>query len=191
MSRLPRRKRSRSVLVGIVLAVVLGGHAATRSAFAAHPAVTATWLTAQFVPSPQVVVTEGRSAFGLQWQLTPFLYSYGIHRSQIPIRTLVIEPIVRHSGSTELYVSPEYRAIGDNPAHRFGIRVGMRSYFPIVEKGEGLSLSLGTSYARFQGASASAIEGGAHALFGFVGLLTSYSPSPPSSWVVTLQIRVF
>ena len=146
----------------------------------------------QLVPSPELVVQDDETAFGARWQLTPVLYSFGIHRSQSPWRALVVEPIVRQSGSVELYFSPEYIALGDDLSERFGTRAGLRSYLPVVERGDYLSLSFGTSALRFQGETSVAYEIGAHMLFGFLGTLASYSPTPEGGrFISTLHVRFF
>lgn len=150
------------------------------------------WLLMQLLPSPELVVQDGRVAFGSRWQLTPVLYSFGIHRSQSPWRTFVVEPIVRHSGSLELHVTPEYIALASAWSDRFGLRSGLRSYVPVIERGDYLSLSFGTSVLRYQQETSVAYELGAHVLFGFVGTILSYSPTPEGGrFISTLQLRFF
>jgi hypothetical protein len=156
------------------------------------PYPTWPWIATQLIPSPELVLQDGQAAFGARWQLTPVLFSFGIHRSQRPWRAFVVEPIVRHSGSLEWYVSPEYIALDDDFGQRFGLRTGLRSYVPLLERGDYLALSFGTSVMRFQEQTAVAYEVGAHVLFGFLGTLLSYSPTPDGGrFISTLQLRVF
>lgn len=154
--------------------------------------VTLPWLGAQLLPSPELVSGRSGLLFGMRWQLTPLLYSYGIHRSQDPWRSFVVEPIVRQSGSAELYFSPEYFGVSGSLDRRFGWRTGLRTYLPVVERGDYLSLSLGTSWLRWQGRDSVGYEAGAHILFGFVGAIVTCEPMPESTrWIFTLQLRIF
>lgn len=151
-----------------------------------------TWAAAQLVPSPQLVVQHDQLAFGARWQLTPVLFSYGIHRSLEPWRFFVVEPIVRQSGSIEWFLSPEYIAVDVPWARRFGLRSGIRSYVALLERGDYLSASFGVSALWFDHKLSSAYEAGLHTLFGFVGLMVSYSPTPDARrFITTLQLRVF
>src|SRR5438552_12189920 len=111
------------------------------------------WLATQLVPSPQIGFSapphEG-AVFGLEWQLTPVLYSFGAHRGASRWRAFLAEPRVRHAGSVELFASPEYLALRDVPDRakdRWFVRPGGRAYFPLARDGEYLSASLGVSYA--------------------------------------------
>lgn len=157
-----------------------------------HP--TLPWFLTQLVPSPELA--GGRHAgprFGLRWQVTPLLYSWGVHRGLSPWRFFVAEPPVRQSGSVELYFTPEYfpgygRSLGDD----WMARPGVRAYLPLVAHGEYLSMSIGSSYSYFEGRSGAAYEAGLYALFGVVGVQLTASPSPgPFSWIATLRLRYF
>ena len=135
------------------------------------------WLAVQLVPSPELHLARPNGIhFGLRWQLTPLLYSFGIHRSLNPTRFFVVEPIVRHAGSVEFYFSPGYVALGDELKDRLLWRGGLRSYFPLVERGEYLSASLGSSVFHFSGDTAAAWDAGLHTIFGIFGVLVSASP---------------
>jgi hypothetical protein len=161
----------------------------------AEPAAETTlpWLALQFLPSPELVVDRGRARFGASWQLTPLLYSFGINRKLSPWRSLVVEPIVRHSGSIELYLAPEVLA-GDFPSYadRWIGRVGLRSYLPLLARGEVLSLSLGSSLLRTRGITGAGFDIGLHTFGGFFGLRLGYSPTPGVRMTtVAFEIRVF
>jgi hypothetical protein len=155
---------------------------------------TVAWVLTQLIPSPEVALGRVSGAedarFGLRWQVTPVLYSFGIDRRLSPWRAIVVEPIVRQSGSVELFVSPEIFT-----GSLWGsamIRGGIRSYFPLVAKGEELSVSLGTSYTNLNGQSGASLEVGGYVLYGTVGLQVTYSPSPsPVPWIFTFRIRYF
>lgn len=163
--------------------------AAATSSVAAdrHPTPSIAWTLTQAVPSPELAFGDGRARFGLRWQLTPFLYSWGIHRSAPrKWRSFVVEPSMRHSGSFELFGSPEW-------LRDFGwfARAGARSYFPIVDRGETLALSIGTSAWTNGRRAGPSLEIGAHVLFGLFAVLVTHSPQfNEAEWIATLQVRV-
>jgi hypothetical protein len=173
----------RAALVGFALGTTVASSAAAADR---HPAPTIPWTLAQAVPSPQVAFDHG-AAFGLRWQLTPFLYSWGIHRNAPrKWRSFVVEPPMRFSGSFELFGGPEWlNGVG------WFARGGARSYFPIVDRGEALAVSIGTSvWTNFHRGGPS-IELGAHVLFGLLGVLVTHSPQfDRGEWIATLQVRV-
>jgi hypothetical protein len=156
-----------------------------------HP--TPLWLAMQLLPSPETAFGDGSARFGLRRQITPLLYSFGINRRLSPWRFFVVEPFVRQSGSIEAFFSPEYIALGGDFWNRVLFRSGVRSYFPIVAKGEYLSVSVAASYVGIHdGPSGAAIEGGIYALFGVVGAQLTYSPSfRAAEWIATLRVRYF
>jgi len=159
-----------------------------------EPRPTLVWILTQLVPSPEVAAGRDSAGtesvrFGLRWQVTPILYSFGINPRLSPWRALVVEPIVRQSGSIELFFSPELFVGGlDSPL----LRGGVRSYFPIVAKGDELSVSLGTSYTYVSGRSGVAYELGVYVLYGTLGIQVTYDPGPSAEqWITTLRFRYF
>lgn len=153
------------------------------------PRLTLEWIVWQLVPSPELVIGEGGARFGLQWQLTPLAYSFGIDRRLSAWRAFIVEPIVRHSGSVELFFAPEYLA---RPGDRFGFRAGIRTYFGLLHRGDYLSVSLASAYLRFGDSEAVAYEGGVYVLFGMLGVQTSYAPAlSDASFIGTLRVRFF
>jgi hypothetical protein len=153
---------------------------------------TLAWLLTQFIPSPELAIGDDGAAFGLRWQVVPFLYSFGIDRRLSPFRAFVVEPLVRTSGSLELFVAPEYLAIDERLSHRFGVRVGARAHFPLIERGDYLSISLGTAYVRFPERESASYQFGAYLLFGFLGLEQSILPAfDEARWIGTLNVRFF
>lgn len=154
------------------------------------PVPTGLWLAAQAIPSIEVVVHEGAAHSGARWQLTPLLYSFGVNRRTDPIRTFVVDPFARQSGSIEAYVSPEFFSVGP-ASDRLSLRLGTRAYFPLVSRGEYLSVSFGTSYSSFARGGVG-YEAGAYVLFGVLGVQATYSPSPGAPpFIGTLSIRIF
>jgi hypothetical protein len=165
------------------------------------PYPTVAWLAAQLVPSPELAIgRQSRideaggvdktmsTAFGLRWQLTPFLWSWGVHRSQTRWRTVVVDPIARHSGSLELSTSFEYIF-----AHisQLIFRPGVRAYFPLVQRGEYLSASLGTSIYAYDGLRV-AYDVGVYTYGGFLGFLMTVAPTHrPLAAIATINLRYF
>lgn len=138
-------------------------------------------------------VLQGAPYFTLRWQVTPLLYSFGVRREVNPWRILIVEPNVRQSGSIEVFVSPEYTGYPGSFRDKWGVRSGLRSYFPLVENGEGLSVSVGASHLYFQGQHSMGLEAGAYVLFGFLGLQMTYTPRllGAEAWMASLRIRYF
>ncbi len=156
--------------------------------------ITAPWLATQLVPSPELAWGQSQARFGFRWQVTPVLFSWGIHRGLSPWRFFVVEPFVRQSGSVELFVTPEYLWYGSSFSDGVVLRGGVRSYFPLVEHGEYLSVSVGASEFAFAGQSGAALEAGAYVLFGVVGAQVTVSPTPaaaPIATIATLRLRYF
>jgi hypothetical protein len=155
------------------------------------PNPTPLWLLTQIIPSTQVLFSEDAVAFGLRWQVTPLLYSFGVHRRVSPWRMLVAEPLVRYSGSLELFGAPEYLAL-PGATSRWGVRGGLRAYFPVLHRGEYLSLSLGTSVLRFDEETSMAAEAGVYVLFGILGLQVDASPTLAGGSVLArVSVRYF
>lgn len=169
----------------------------TSTAAAEHepllPKPTLLWAATQFIPSPGLHVVRQNPHFTLRWQITPVLYSFGVRPRVNPWRLFIAEPLVRQGGSIELFLSPEYTAITGETLAKWGLRTGVRSYFPLVEHGEGLSVSLGASHGIFQGQHSVGLEVGAYVLFGFLGLQVTYIPKLLGSeaWMTSWRLRYF
>jgi hypothetical protein len=156
------------------------------------PRVSLDWALFQLLPSPGVAIGEQGARFGLRWQLTPVLYSFALDARLSRWRWFVVEPVVRQSGSVELFVAPEYLALDGGLAERLGVRAGLRSYFGVIQRGDYLSLSLGSSYYQFPDARGVSIEAGAQILFGALGLFVEHSPGfDAAPWYVSLRLRYF
>ncbi|MEP7119615.1 MAG: hypothetical protein ABJE95_01850 [Byssovorax sp.] len=155
-----------------------------------HP--TLLWTALQLVPSPEWMGDGAGSHAGMRWQVTPLLYSFGINRKLSPWRSLIAEPVVRHAGSVELFLSPEYLSNSGTFAEHWLFRGGLRSYFPLVSKGEYLSTSLGASLLHFDHRLGAAASAGIYVLYGFVGAEVTYCPTPGlRGATATLSLRVF
>jgi hypothetical protein len=163
----------------------------------ASPAVRVTpaaaagiWTFAQLVPSPLYVAGSDRVGAGVRWQITPFVYAFGVAAK--PLRAFVIEPVARHAGAIELYVSPEWACCAPGQATSWIARGGARLYLPLVGRGEALTGSLGGSYYRAGDGDGASIEAGLYVLFGMLGLTVTVSPRLTGREVISaLQIRYF
>lgn len=160
------------------------------------------WLGVQALPSPELAVGRVRTvgptgesqvdtetAFGLRWQLSPLVWSWGMNRRVSPWRWLVVDPLARHSGSLELSGTFEY-IFGH--VDRLIVRPGVRAYFPVAQRGEYLSVSVGTSTYAYDEKMRVAYDVGAYVLFGLFGVQATIAPDHgPLSAIATLRIRYF
>jgi hypothetical protein len=159
------------------------------SATAPGTKLTLTWAITQLIPSPELAFGAEGPLFGLRWQVTPFLYSFGIDRRLSPVRAFVVEPLVRTSGSLEVFFAPEYLAF---EGQRFGFRTGVRAFFPVVERGDYVSVSLGAAYAWFGEREGASYQAGVYLLFGFLGLEQSFVPAlADARFITTFNLRFF
>jgi len=154
--------------------------------------LTPLWLLVQLVPSPEIVHGDDVTRFGMRWQVTPVLYSFGVNRRVSPWRAFIVEPFVRQSGSIEVFVGPEYIPYGHSVWDSVLWRAGARVYLPVLEYGDYLSVSLGASYFSFAGDPGAAYELGVYGLFGIFGAQLTWSPSGgPATTIATLRLRYF
>jgi hypothetical protein len=156
-------------------------------------AAVGVWAVAQLVPSPLLVTGQEHVGGGLRWQLTPILYSFGI--AERPVRTFLVSPIARHSGSIELHVSPEWACCAPDAQNSWLLRAGLRLYLPLLEHGEKLSWSVGGSYYRAAGGdekNGASADLGIFTFNGAFGLNVTVSPWLTRREVITaLTIRLF
>ena len=180
-----------------------------------RPDPSVAWLLAQLLPSPEIAAGSQGAAWGLRWQLTPIAYSWGVYRKITPWRFGLVDATARQSGSIELYASPEYVYF---PTHDLGahldhtrfplpklaggggswtgdalfLRYGTRAYFPLWEKGEFLSGSLGASLYDFAGTWGVAYEAGIYGLGGLAGFQLAVTPrGGPLNVMSTFVLRIF
>ena len=155
-------------------------------------ALSWSWAFLQLVPS--VGASYGTPGVGLRlaWQVTPLLYSWGTDPRLNRWRTLIAEPIVRQSGSVELYASPEFSSLARPVYEGFGYRGGLRAYLPLHHRGDYLSGSLGVGYLRVDDDASAEFEAGLYVLFGFLGWTVHYAPELEAArWSVLTRIRFF
>jgi hypothetical protein len=162
---------------------------------------TLAWAALQLVPSPELafgrhrrIDPSGRAesdpapAFGLRWEVTPLLWSFGVHPRQSRWRALIVDPIARQSGSLELSAAIEY--IGGH-VDKVIPRSTLRVYLPVAQKGEYVSMSLGTTAYDLDGLRLG-YEVGAYLLAGVVGAQVTVAPAhAPLAALTTLRLRFF
>lgn len=160
------------------------------------------WLGAQVVPSPEIAVgsthridVDGRVesetpvAFGLRWQVTPVLWSWGVNRHVNRWRWFVVDPLARVSGSIQLDATLEYLW---GHVDRFLVRPGVHANFPLVQRGEYLSMSIGTSTYQYDSTMHVAYDAGLYVLFGMLGAQFTVAPThAPLTSMATMRIRFF
>jgi len=150
------------------------------------------WGVAQFIPSPEWITTSGSAKFGMRWQFTPLLYSFGINKKLSPWRYFITDPLARQSGSAEIFFTPEYLNIENKFNDKWLFRGGLRFYIPLWQKGEYASMSLASSYYNFNGNSGISYEAGVYLFAGILGFQTTYSPNfTNSEWIFTIRLRYF
>ena len=166
---------------------------ASRNTTEPVPYPTGLWILTQFIPSPEMVKTANIGLrFGMRWQVTPLLYSFGINRRLNPWRYFIAEPIVRQNGSLEWYLTPEWLNLTGRFETNWLFRSGLRGYIPLYRYGEYLSASLSASYYNFNGLQGFSYEAGLYIFFGILGLQATYSPDLTGAvWIFTLRLRYF
>lgn len=160
----------------------------------AYPSLA--WFIVQLIPSPEVAVGRRsapdariEAAFGLRWQVTPLLWSWGTNRHASRWRSFVVDPLARHSGSLELTGTVEYFF---GTVERAIVRPGVRAYFPLVQRGEYLSMSIGTSTYAYDERMRVAYDVGAYVLWGLFGVQATIAPeNGPLTAIGTFRIRYF
>lgn len=134
----------------------------------------AIWGALQLVPSPMLIGGTSGLGGGLRWQVTPFLYSFGVAAK--PARFFIVAPVARHTGGLEFFGSPEWtNRAGPGESGWIG-RAGTRLYWPLMGRGESLSMSLGGSYHYENRRHGGAGELGFYTLSSIVGISVTVAP---------------
>jgi hypothetical protein len=197
---LPASRLAERILAATIGAAVLASPVAARATDTpvptpAEPAahISVAWAALQLVPSPEAVIWDGRVRFGARWQVTPLLYSFGGNRRLSRWRSFVVEPIVRQAGAIEAYVAPEVLSgTAASAADRWILRFGMRSYVPLLQRGEYLSASAGGSVFTVGGQTGVGFDAGLHTFGGILGVRAGYSPTPGLRMTtLAFELRVF
>ncbi|MBU0476207.1 MAG: hypothetical protein KKF62_18830 [Bacteroidetes bacterium] len=164
------------------------------SKVSAAPNIHFSWLwgVAQLIPSPQWILANDKNNFGMRWQITPILFSFGMNKKLSPWRYFITDPLARQSGSIEMFITPEYFSTENKFKDNWLFRSGFRVYIPIWQKGEYASLSFASSYYNFNGNNGISYEAGIYLFAGIVGFQTTYMPNfRNSEWIFTIRLRYF
>ncbi len=159
-----------------------------------EPNIHFTWMwgVAQLIPSPEWILSSTGAKFGMRWQVTPLLFSFGINKKLSPWRYFLTDPLARQSGSAEIFFTPEYLNVENKFKDKWLFRGGLRFYIPLWQKGEYASFSLATSYYNFNGNKGISYEAGIYLFAGILGFQTTYSPNfTNSEWIFTIRLKYF
>lgn len=161
-----------------------------------------TWTLLQAVPS--ITFFEDRNEknsglrFGLEWQVIPLSYSFNSNPYVSPVQFFYVRPAARFSGSAELFFEPEYVPGGFKYADlkRFMFKGGSRLVLPLAQKGEYLSLSLGTGYYYQKTNSGNkndgaTFEAGVYSFFGMLGIKFNYNLKAPIRYNFGMYIKYY
>lgn len=160
----------------------------------ARPYPSAAWIVLQFVPSPELAFGdngsgETKTAFGLRWQLTPALWSWGVNRRVSGWRFFVVDPIARVSGSIALEQHIEYIT---GFVDRTLLRPAVKATFPLLSRGEYLAFSIGTSVYSYDDRARLAHDVGIYVFSGTLGLVATIAPAHEAlTSIATFRIRNF
>lgn len=159
-----------------------------------HPYPTLGWGLVQLLPSPELAIGDDetgqtRAVVGLRWQLTPVLWSWGVHRRLSGWRFFIVDPLARMSGSIAFEQHFEY--IGGH-VDRPLARPAVKATFPLLHRGEYLAFSIGTSVYQYDDRARVAYDAGIYALFGTIGAVATIAPDHRAlTTIATLRIRYF
>jgi len=147
------------------------------------------WLPWQFLPNLTWHSGSPVSAFGFEWEATPLLYSFGMNKQISPWYFFIVEPTARFTGSIELNVAMQVFTKKAGSSY-FGVSGQLMGFIPLIERGEHLTLNLGTAVYRV--ANETPVYGivGVSTLFSILHLNVKYSPNY-KSWVTSIEFRVF
>jgi len=147
------------------------------------------WLPFQFLPNLTNYTSAPLSGFGLEWEFTPLLYSFGMNNQISPWYSFIVEPTARFTGSIEVVGAGQL----------FTTKMG-RSYFsfsghvmgtiPLIERGEHLTLNLGIGAYRITDRTRIFRVAGVSTLFGIVHLNFKHADHP-TTWITSLEFRIF
>ncbi len=151
-----------------------------------YPRPTLLWTATQLVPSPTWFIGGGQVEFALAWQVTPVLYSFGVHKSISPWRFFAADPWARHGGSVELFAAP-YLLLNDP---RLASKFGSRFYVPMQGHGEALSFATGVSYFVAREGSHVAFDAAFYTASGVLGIEATWVPHlDPYTFALSLRLR--
>lgn len=161
-----------------------------------------TWTLLQTIPSPTLFEDRGENGsgieFGLEWQVIPYSYTFKPNKLLSHHNFFYIKPVKRFSGSIELFFTPQYvTGSWDNTSlKKFMFNTGGRIIFPLAQRGEYLSFSLGAGYHRQTQIDGTVKDGlmyeaGIYSVFGMAGLKFDYKANAFSRYNISLYIKYY
>ena len=147
------------------------------------------WLPWQLVPNFTLTATSTQTPFGLEWEATPLLYSFGISRLVSPWSSFIVNPVARFSGSIEAIVTGQFYPSKLGSSH-FGYSGQLLGHVPLVERGEHLALNVGVATYRVGNDYPVFKVVGVSTLFGFIHFNVKQA-SNPDVWIWSLEFRMF
>lgn len=144
-------------------------------------------LALQLLPNLAIGIDRDRAAIGGRLRLTPVLLSVGMVGAP-RWRSLAVEALERNAGSVELVLQGElyHRARG-----RGVVRALLVGTFPLLERGEQLSMSLGVGVASELTSVAASAEIGLYTMGGTLGINLAISPlrlGPLATLTIVLKL---
>lgn len=160
------------------------------------------WLLLQTIPSPSLFedrnMSDSRLKFGLEWQCTPFSYSFNANKYTSNLNFFYIKPSKRFSGSAEVFFEPSYITGSFKYADlkKFMYKTGARIVIPVAQRGEYLAFSVGAGYYSQKTNSGELIDGptyeaGIYSFFGMIGLKFNYNQNGTSRYNIGIYIKYY
>jgi hypothetical protein len=161
-----------------------------------------TWSLLQLIPSPTFFQDSdndnARIQFGLKWNITPINISFNPNKYVSHVQFLIINPVRRFTGSAELFIQPELAtaSFDYSDVSVFGISTGPRIIFPIYEKGESLSFSIGGKFTYRKNFSGGknyyyGAEAGLYIFGGMLGLQYTQNFETSTKYNFNIYIKYF
>ena len=162
----------------------------------------ASWTILQSLPSltfyEDRLGSNSTLRTGLQWQVIPISYTFKPNKYLSNLNFFYIKPVKRFSGCAELYYEPEYIFGGFKyaPIKSFMFKSGCRAVFPLTEKGEYLSFSIGAgiNYEKHLSGDtkySASYELALYSFFGMLGAKFNYNPNSLSKYSFGMYIKYY
>jgi len=173
----------------IILLVGLGGGPLKGQDHPPNASKALVWSSLQLAPSFTWTTFPSATHFAFEWEAAPVLYSFGLNRLASPWKFFVATPVARYTGSIEAVISAQVFTTKPGASH-FGYSAQILGHIPVVERGEYLSVSIGSARYHTNGQYNDFLVGGLSTLFGMLHGTVKYAPST-EVWMTSLELRIF
>lgn len=189
MKPLGQRLAPKKRFVLLLMLILLGGTTDSMAQGPANANKFLVWLPWQFLPNLTWHSGSPVSAFAFEWEATPLLYSFGMNKQISPWYFFIVEPTARFTGSIELNIGAQVFTKKAGSSY-FGVSGQLMGFIPLIERGEHLTLNLGTAVYRV--ADETPVYGivGVSTLFSLLHVNMKYSPNY-KSWITSVEFRIF